>query len=111
MLFMNRWEVEEAASRYSADTVLGRAARFLRDLMNEVDAHSDGWAYWGPPLRAAKKLMELVQAGEANRHNRYTNIPQVEITEQAFTKAISPIKAFYTRRGNAAGMAFPTRSL
>jgi hypothetical protein len=108
MLFMNAYEVDEASYQFRTHPVLGPATRFLRDFRDEVNSHSDGWAYWNPPLRAAKKLMELIQAGQANERNRYTNAPQVEITEAAFRKALAPIRAFYTRRGTKAGMAFPS---
>jgi len=61
--------------------------------MEQTNEHSDGWAYWSAPLKAADKLMTLIESGDA--------------TEAQYKSALSPIKAFYTRRGNAAGMTFP----
>jgi hypothetical protein len=105
--WMNQYDIEEAVQRFANDPVLGKAARFMKDFMDEVNSHSDGWAYWQPPSRAAKQMMELLRRGEENQRNRYTNAPQAEITEKDFLRALAPIRAFYTRRGNAAGMQFP----
>lgn len=107
MLFMNRWEVEEAASRYRHHAVLGQATAFLQAYMEQVDANSDGWPYWSAPVKAAAKLMTLIQTENANRRNLYTGTPQVEVTHVAVHKALTPIKSFYTRRGYKAGMKFP----
>ena len=94
--FMNTYEIDEAVrlaiGRGSA--LHARAALFLEAFRNQVDENSDGWAYWKPPVVAAKKLMMLVQ-------NPAT------ITEATFKAALTPIKAFYTKRGTAAGMKFP----
>jgi hypothetical protein len=94
MRFMNTYDIDEVVRRYSADTVLGRAARFLAAYRDEVDSHSDGWAYWSAPVKAAKKLIEL-----------FDN--PVAATESDFRKALGPIRSFYTKRGKAAGMEFP----
>jgi hypothetical protein len=107
MLFMNEYEIEDAARRYERHPVLGRATRFLKAHMDEVNSHSDGWPYWRPPVDAARQLITLIQAAQANERNQHTNRPQVEITERALLKALTPIKSFYTRRGNAAGMTMP----
>lgn len=95
MYFMNEWEIREAALRHQFHPVLRKATRFLVAFMDEVNSHSDGWAYWRLPVNAAKQLMQLI-------HN-----PE-QANEAAFRKAIGPIKSFYTRRGNAAGMQMPT---
>lgn len=94
MKFLNEWEIKSACERYRNHTVLGRATRFLLAFMDEVNAHSDGWAYWGPPVKSARQLMCLIDTPES-------------ATEAAFRKALGPIKAFYTRRGYKAGMVFP----
>jgi hypothetical protein len=94
MMFMNEWEIEESVNRHARHEVLGPAARFLRAFMWEVNAHSDGWPYWSAPVKAAKQLMELVHKGDA--------------TESELRQAMSPIKAFMTKRGIAAGMTLPT---
>jgi hypothetical protein len=92
-MFMNEWEIEEEMNRYQNHPVIGKATRFLRAFVNEVNAHSDGWPYWSRPLHAAERLMRLIKDGQA--------------TEQDLRKALTPIKAFMTRHGNAAGMTMP----
>lgn len=102
--FMNQWDVEEAAQRYAKHPVLGKATRFLKEFMEEVNQHSDGWAYWKAPVAAAGQLMTLIEAGRADRNSP---TGESQITEQAFRKALAPIKSFMTRRGLAAGMQMP----
>ena len=80
-------------SRYANHPVLGPATTFLSEFKDEVDNHSDGWAYWKAPLQAAAQLMTLIQSGKAD-------VPSL-------TKAMAPIKAFMTRKGLAAGMTMP----
>lgn len=94
MMFMNEWEIGEYRDRFATHPTLGPATRFLDAFMREVNAHSDGWPYWSPPVKAAKRLMTVIQQGEATR---------AEVVG-----AIGPIKAFMTRRGTAAGMVLPT---
>jgi hypothetical protein len=96
MLYLNDYEIAVAVTRFERHPVLGPAARFLNQFRNEVNAHSDGWAYWRQPVRAAAKLMTMIQH------------PEQEPTEAALTAALSPIKAFYTRHGNHAGMDYPS---
>lgn len=107
MMFMNDGEIEMAVDRFQNHPVLGKASRFLQEFMNEVNSHSDGWAYWKPPVQAAKALMTLIQNGLAAERGGYSREPQPEITEKDFLRALAPIKSFYTRRGTAAGMQFP----
>ena len=97
MMFMNEWEIREQCDRWRWHQTLGPATRFLRDFMVEVNQHSDGWPYWSPPVRSAAQLMTLIQNGSA--------------TEGELNKAIAPIKAFMTRRGNKAGMTLPLLDL
>jgi hypothetical protein len=92
MLFMNEYEIDQAVRNTTG--VKNDAARFLAAFKDEVNAHSDGWPYWSVAARAAKRLMQLVSSRE-------------EATEAQFRAALAPIKSFYTRRGNAAGMKFP----
>jgi hypothetical protein len=93
MHFMNQWDIEESVSRHRNHPVLARATRFLYELMKETDNHSDGWAYWSLPIKSANKLMTLIESGDA--------------TESQYKSSLVPIRSFYTRRGNAAGMTFP----
>jgi hypothetical protein len=94
MNYMNDYDIMLAQQRYAGHPVLNKAAQFLAAFKEEVDTHSDGWAYWKAPVAAANKLMEMLQG-------------KTEATEANFKAAMSPIKAFYTRRGRAAGMQMP----
>jgi hypothetical protein len=105
--FMNSYDIEEAVAILARDPVLGKAARFLKEFKEEVDSHSDGWAYWRPPVAAAAKLMQIVQAGVAKARGYAREEADIDTSEQAIARAMSPIKAFMTRRGNAAGMKMP----
>lgn len=93
-MWMNRWEIDDAAERYANREVLGIATRFLKQFRDEVDNNSDGWAYWQAPTKAAEKLMALIQSpGSA--------------TIEKYRAALVPIRSFMTRKGNAAGMKLP----
>lgn len=109
MNYMNDYDITLAQQRLSdimetqqrladdqkaAAKIRFEAVQFLAAFKEEVDTHSDGWAYWKAPVAAANKLMEMLQG-------------KTEATEANFKAAMSPIKAFYTRRGTAAGMKFP----
>lgn len=95
MNYMNDFEIMGAQARWKNHPVLSKAAQFLAAFKEQVDNNSDGWAYWKAPVAAANKLMCLLQNPPAN------------VTEADLKKALAPIKAFYTRRGNAAGMQMP----
>jgi len=92
--WMNDYEIERAVERYKNHPILSRATKFLRDFSEETNEHSDGWHSWPLPGNAAVKLMGMIQ------HPEYAS-------EDNFKKALAPIRSFYTRRGDAAGMKFP----
>lgn len=98
MRFMNEWEILEACEKHAAHPVLANATRFLREFMTEVNDNSDGWSYWGLPVRAAENLIDLIEN------------PQTA-TDEWFRRALKPIRAFYTRHGLKAGMKFPELDL
>lgn len=93
-MWMNRMDVEDAVDRYKNHAVLGIAARFLSDFVEEVDSVSDGWPYWKLPSNAAKKLMELIQKGG-------------NPTMNDLKKSLVPIKSFMTTHGSKVGMKMP----
>jgi hypothetical protein len=95
-MWMNRMDIDDAVWRWGAHPVMSKATKFLAAFRDEVDEHSDGWPYWKPASKAACSLMELIQ--------EFPNTATLADVK----KAISPIKAFYTRRGYAAGMKLPT---
>jgi hypothetical protein len=105
MMFMNDYDIETAARQFHGDPVMGPVTRFLRAFMREVNSHSDGWAYWRPPLLACKQLMMLIQREEKRHRDNWP--PSEPVTMAEVKKAMGPIKAFMTKRGNAAGMTLP----
>lgn len=88
MLFMNTVEIDWAVDSYKQHPILSLATKLLADLRDIVDGNSDGWAYWPAPVRSARQLQELIQNGRNN---------PAAVTEEAFAKAMIPIKSFYTR--------------
>ena len=88
---MNEYDIARNVVRYHQHVALGPATKFLEAYMREVNAHSDGWPYWSAPVKAAAKLMTVIELGEP------ATIADVR-------KALIPIKSFMTRRGRLAGM-------
>jgi hypothetical protein len=94
MRFMNTWEIDEAAVLFEDDPILGPATQTLRSLRDWTDSHSDGWAYWPKPVRAAAKLILLIERG---RWDRRTRQGSDVITIAEYKAALRPLKAFRTR--------------
>jgi hypothetical protein len=93
MKFWNEYDVEQALRRATnpdRPTRLRGILVVLR-LMNWTNANSDGWAYWPKPVRAANRLMELLDSGD-----RWE--PE-DVEPKDLRKACAPIKAFLTRQG------------
>lgn len=95
VVWMNEYEIHEAAIRFNSDPVLGPAARYLAHFCAEVNAHSDGWPYWRRPAQAAAKLMGLIQGHLRAGMGAYPRLPEPSAAD--VRKAITPIKAFLTR--------------
>lgn len=94
-MFMNEWDIEEAVRQHDDHPILGPATETLYNLMRWTNRHSDGWAYWPKPCRAARKLQELIQ-GDGSWEARYGE--RTDVTEAQLKAAYSPIKAFLTRQ-------------
>lgn len=92
MRFMSQYEVGRNVVKYRNHPVLSEAARYLEAFIREVDAHSDGWHMWWPPVQAAHSLMLILEEGRA------------DVTYATYQKTLRPIKAFMTRLGDKAGM-------
>jgi hypothetical protein len=107
-MWMNEFEIEQAIEKFKSHPVLGKGARFLGAFRDEVNEHSDGWPYWKLPGKAAEKLMDLLHGHMYAGMGAYPRL--AEPTEADLKKAVAPIKSFYTRRGSAAGMKFPSLS-
>ena len=85
MMFMNESEIMMYEDRYRSHPVLGPATRTLAALRDLADRNSDGWCYWPKPVRSARKLMELIEAGPD------------KATEAQYRRSLGPIKAFCTK--------------
>ena len=97
MRFMNQWDIEDAAYRYSEHRILRPATLTLRNLMDWTNRNSDGWAYWPKPARAAARLMELIERDGSGGY-RFDG-ERKDATVEEYRKALRPIKAFRTRQG------------
>lgn len=97
MLFMNEHDIHNMVSitrNYKPEFF--KYALYLDHFKEIINENSDGWAHWSPPLRAAKKLMELLlQTRSAMRGVHNVEFP----THAQFKKALTPIKSFATRKG------------
>lgn len=69
-------------------------ARVVRNLACWTDEHSDGWAYWPRPRRAAQNAISEIHGSTIM--DRVAQ-EQRDLTEQQVRKVLSPIKAFCTR--------------
>jgi hypothetical protein len=105
MAWMNESEIERAMEQFRSHPVLGKYARFLGAFRDEVNGHSDGWAYWKLPAKAAEKLMTLLYGHLFAGMGAYPKLAAP--TEAGFKKTLTPIKAFYAKHGTKAGMQFP----
>lgn len=97
MIFMNEWDIDEALGRYRDHPVLGPATQTLANLRDAANANSDGWCYWPKPVRAAKKLQELIKGDDPRI--AWRDPDREDATSDALRKAYAPIKAFRTREG------------
>jgi hypothetical protein len=93
MMFMNRWDIEEAKEQWGDHPVLSKATRLLYDLMTLTNRVSDGWHYWPKPGRAAQRLQILIEQGVAHQYDR----TRPDVTESDLQRACTPIKALLTR--------------
>ena len=96
-MFMNRYEIDDAYSRYRSHPVLGPATRTLVSFRDAVDANSDGWPYWVRATNAANRLMELItRDGTAGV---YYDTARTDAGRAEAVKAYSVLKAFRTKSG------------
>lgn len=95
MMFMNEYEIENAALYCRDHPILGPATQTLANLADWTNHNSDGWPYWAKPCRAAQKLQGLIS--EAMRYRYGADAEGVTLAE--YKAALRPIKAFRTRQG------------
>lgn len=82
MKFMNEYEVRLMVAKYRShqpySPSLHRAALLLESFMNAVNTMSDGWAYWSPAPRAARRLMEVLEQPPKDENDRYEMVRTAE---------------------------------
>jgi hypothetical protein len=109
MKFIDRYTADDLARKWAEHEVLGPATRTLTSLIEWTDGHSDGWAYWPKPARAAEKLMDLIDGrmtdgercpdcyqGQGGYHSYWCRL-RPDATPAALKAALRPVKAFRTR--------------
>lgn len=97
MRFMNDYDLHSARQRFGRGDTPNRLALVMvvDNLREWADNHSDGWAYWPKPVRAAAKAIELIDGLSPTKNDRR----EIEdITDAEMLAAVRPIKAFLTRQ-------------
>ena len=93
MRFMNEFDLHFARQRFGRGDTPNRLALVMvvDNLREWTDDHSDGWAYWPKPVRAAKSAIEFIDG--LNTADARPDITDIEVQT-----AVRPIKAFLTRQ-------------
>ena len=106
MLFANEFAIQNWRDRTRGrGDNLESAVLILAGIMDHANQHSDGWAYWPKPCRAAARLIELIHSYTGNvRGPDYGKLTPIHAAD--LRKALVPIRAFYTRQ-HAATPAWP----
>lgn len=98
MLYMNDYDLMRATARFRRGDTPNRLAlaRMVDNLRVWANQHSDGWAYWPKPCRAAKGAMLLIRSttNAANDAQERT-----DATDAETRAAVRTVKAFLTRQG------------
>ena len=94
MRYVNEYDLADMARRFDPETcpVLATGVLILVRLANWTNRNSDGWAYWPKPVRAASRLMDLLESVD-----RWE--PEKDLSVADLNRALTPIKAFATRQG------------
>ncbi len=85
MRFMNEGDILAAQERPGANDLHRKLARFLGRFRGLVNSVSDGWAHWSAPVKACRKVFEVLEDGDGRP------------TEADVKKALTPVKAFCTK--------------
>lgn len=96
-MFANHHDVRDYVRRFGPETpYLQAAAGTLANLVDWADWNSDGWVYWQPPSKAARRLQELLWAAWVPA--RFAEA--VDISAADLAAAYKPLRAFRTRCNN-----------
>ncbi len=97
MRYMNDFDLHHARQRFTRSSTPNRLALVMvvDNLREWSNNHSDGWAYWPKPVRAAARAMELIES-TTNEGNRAQE--REDITDAEMLAAVRPIRAFLTRQ-------------
>ena len=97
MIFMNEFDRTGAIHRFTRASKPNRLALALvvDNLATWADNHSDGFAYWPKPARAAQSAMRLIVSTTRVENDRQE---REDITDAELAAAVRPIKAFLTRQ-------------
>lgn len=111
MRFMNEWDIESARRRFDPSRTPNRAyiAAVVDALRDWTNSHSDGWAYWPKPVRAAARAFELIDGGYSFRER--DDQEHIDATDAEVQAALRPIKAFLTRQGVRHESVLPARQM
>lgn len=94
MRYMNDYDLTRAHRVAIRRETPNRLAlvRTVANLADWTDEHSDGWAYWLPPRRAAQRaIAEIVGDGTNAADDR------PDTTDAELKAALRPIKSFLTK--------------
>lgn len=91
MRYMNDYDLESARRRFIGESMPNRLAltMVVDNLRVWADDHSDGWAFWRKPARAASSAMALIDS--------HTFRERSDVSDAEMRAAVRPIKAFLTR--------------
>lgn len=93
--FWNQAEIDfmvERAARCDNTTVL--AAQYIARYVDIINDNSDGWAYWSACHGPAEKLLSVLDRATGGGFRA----PGDPVTAEELKKALTPMKAFLTRR-------------
>lgn len=96
MRYMNDYDLDRAVSRFIQASCPNRLALALvvRNLAEWANDHSDGWAYWTEPRKAANEAMSHIES-TTNAANRAQE--EQDITDEQMMAAAIPIGSFLRR--------------
>ena len=94
---MNDFDLDQARRRYGRGQTPNRLALVMvvEHLAEWTNTHSDGWAHWVKPRRAADGAMSLI---DSTAYPEYERRQHEDITDEQMAVAVRPIKAFLTRQ-------------